>query len=437
MRLDAPPGRLAGVASAGWKAVVAWAPRMSHPATGVLLVLVIVAGVVLRIQNVGYSFHQSFDEPQYISAAHQFLIGDADRGECCHPPLGKLMIGAGMLLVGNNPAGWRFAPLCLGLQCIVLVFLIASSLFRDRRAGWFAAAFMAADGFFLTYSRASLPDMSLACLVLWSMLAAITARGWTGVLACAVLVGLAASIKWVGLLVGLPACVAILLLRRAPWYTIVSFGIVPFVHLAVWMLGLWLIGHPNGVTDVLAEMQRRAQTHLGFEHGVNPLESAWYTWLVLYHPIVIKSSQLGAKIRLAASVGNPVLWVAADVCLLALPVLGAGTALSPRLRERWLTWFDVRYSKALAIVGVTWVSMMLLWFTRRITTYWYHYLTPWGIALVLLAGVVARLDRRFPKAVLSFVVVVLAVFVYFAPVWAEFPISVAAAHRRLIFPLWR
>jgi len=431
------PGRLGSLASSGWKAVVARAPRMSHPATGVLLVLMIVAGVVLRIQNVGYPFRQSFDEPQYVAAAHQFMVGVPDTGECCHPPLGKLMIGVGMLLVGNNPVGWRFAPLCFGLQNIVLVFLIASALFEDRRAGWLAAAFMAADGFFLTYSRASLPDMSLACLVLWSMLAAITARGWAGVLACAVLVGLAASIKWVGLLVGLPACVAILLLRRAPWYAIVSFAVVPFVHLAIWMLGLWLIGHANGVTDVLAEMRRREQIHLGFVHGTNPLESAWFTWLVMYHPIVIKSAQVGAKVRLAASVGNPVLWFAADACLVGLPVLGAAAALSPRWRERWRGWFDARYSKALAIVGVSWVSMMLLWFSRRITTYWYHYLTPWGIALVLLAGVVARLERRYPKGVLSFVLVVAAVFIYFAPVWAEIPISISAAHHRLIFPLWR
>ena len=224
----------------------------------------------------------------------------------------------------------------------MLVYFIASSLFEDRRAGWFAAAFMAADGFFLSYSRAAPPDMSLACFVLWSLLAAITARGWAGVLACAVLVGLAASIKWVGLLVGLPACFAILLLRRAPWYSIVSFAVVPFVHLAIWMIGLALIGHPNGPMDVLAEMRRRGQIHLGFAHGVNPLESAWYTWLILWHPLIVKNARDGAFIRIASTVGNPVLWIAADVCLVALPVLGAAAALSPRWRERWRGWFDVR-----------------------------------------------------------------------------------------------
>ena len=208
-------------------------PTLSHPLTGVLVVVMIVGGVALRIQNYGYPFHQSFDEPQYAGAAHQFMVGTEDVGECCHPPLGKLFIGVGMLLLGHNPEGWRFAPLVFGIQNIVLVFLIASSLFKDRRAGWLAAAFMAADGFYLAYSRASLPDMSLACLVLWSMLAAVSARGWAGVLACALLVGLAASIKWVGLLVGLPACVALLMLKRVPWYSLVSFAIVPVVHLLV------------------------------------------------------------------------------------------------------------------------------------------------------------------------------------------------------------
>ncbi len=57
--------------------------------------------------------------------------------------------------------------------------------------------------------------------------------------------------------------------------------------------------------------------------------------------------------------------------------------------------------------------------------------------MILLAGVLARLDRRYPKRVLMFVGLVLAVSIYFAPVWAEIPISVSAAHRRLIFPLWQ
>jgi len=437
MTSDVSPGRLGRLASAGWKAVVAWAPRMSHPATGVLLALMIVAGVVLRIQNVAYPFHYCFDEDQFVGAAHQFLVGVPDNAECCHPPLAKLLIGTGMLLLGNNPLGWRFAPLCFGLQTIVLVYLLASSLFEDRRAGWLAAAFLAVDGFYLSYSRLAFPEGMLTCLNLWCMFAAISARGWGGVLAAAVLCGLAASIKWVGLLVGLPACFAILLLRRAPWYTLVSFAIVPLVHLGVWMIGLRLIGHASDPMSVWAAIKGRANLHLGFTHHINPAESAWYTWPFLYHPLIVKSSQVGTKVRLASGIGNPLLWVAAHVCFLTLIVTGAAAALRGRWRERWTRWFDVRFTRAFAILAVCWVCMMALWISGRIVTYWYHYLTSWGFTLLLLAGVTARLDRRSSKQVLVFVVLVLAVFVYFAPIWAELPISVSASHRRLIFPLWR
>jgi dolichyl-phosphate-mannose--protein O-mannosyl transferase len=426
--------RLQGRVYSWWKAR---GPALTHPLTGVLLVVMLVGGIVLRIQNYGYPFHQSFDEPQYAGAASQFMVGNQDEGECCHPPLGKLFIGVGMLLLGHNPEGWRFAPLVFGLQNLVLVYLLASSLFRDRRAGWLAAAFMAADGFYLSYSRASLPDMSLATLVLWSLLAAVTARGWAGVLVCAVLVGLAASIKWVGVLVGLPVCIAILLLKRAPWYTLVSFAVVPLVHLLVWMLGLGLIGQANDPVAVVQEMYRRSQIHLGFPLGVNPLESHWPSWLVMYHPIVIKRAFVGETVRLASSVGNPMLWAAADVCLLGLPVVGVLAARSQQVRAKWREFFDEGSTKAVAILGIAWVSMMLLWFTGRITTYWYHYLTPWGIALTLLGGIVARLDRRYPNEVFTLVSVALVFAIWFAPVWAEFPISVSAMRQRLIFPLWR
>jgi dolichyl-phosphate-mannose--protein O-mannosyl transferase len=440
MSADALLDRGRNLARSGWKAVIAWGPRLSHPATGVLLAIMIVGGIVLRIQNVGYPLHYCFDEDQFVGAAHQFLIGVRDTGECCHPPLAKLFIDVGMLLFGNNPMGWRFMPLCFGIQSIVLVFFIASSLFEDRRAGWLAAAFMAADGFYLSYSRIAFPEAMLAGLVLWAMLAAITARGPGGVLVSAIFVGLAASIKWSGFLAALPACFAILILRRAPRSSILLFAVALLVHLGVWMFGLWLIGHPNDPLSVWTAIRERQKLHLGFAHDTNPAESAWYTWLVLYHPLVIKSASTGTTVRLASGIGNPLLWIAADACLLALVVVGAAATVRARWRERWSQWFfdvDVGFSKAVAILAVSWVCMMLLWFTRRIVTYWYHYLSSWGFALMLLAGVVARLDRRFPNRVLIFVLLVLAVSVYFAPVWAELPISLSAAHRRLIFPLWQ
>lgn len=431
-----PPGPSRRSLSSLWKAIAAHGPRMSHPATGVLLVLMIVAGIVLRVQHVAYPLHYCFDEDQFAGAAQQFLTGVPANAECCHPPLAKLLIGVGMLLFGNNPMGWRFLVVCFGVQSVVLAFLIGRELFEDRRAGWLAAAFMAADGFYLAYARLAFSEGFLTSLALWSILAAVTARGWGGVLVSAVLAGLSGSVKWSGMQVVLPACFAILMLRRVPWYSLVAFAAVPLVHLGVWMIGLAMSGQPYGPLAVWHVMRERANLHLGFVHGANPLESAWYTWLVLWHPLIVKNTRDGAFIRIASTVGNPVLWIAADVTLLALLVAGVGAAFSARWRARWRGWFDSSFTRAVAILAVGWVSMSLLWFSRRIVTYFYHYLASWGFAILLLAGVVARLDRRYPKQVLAFVMLVAVAFVYFAPVWAELPISSAAAHRRLIFPGW-
>ena len=60
-----------------------------------------------------------------------------------------------------------------------------------------------------------------------------------------------------------------------------------------------------------------------------------------------------------------------------------------------------------------------------------------GFAIVLLAGVVAKLEQRWPRAVLVFVALAILMATYLAPVWGEFPLTEQEANRRLIFLPWR
>ena len=56
-----------------------------------------------------------------------------------HPPLGKYLIGLGMLLFGpDNSFGWRFAVAVLGIATVFLVAVIARSLFRSTLVGTLA-----------------------------------------------------------------------------------------------------------------------------------------------------------------------------------------------------------------------------------------------------------------------------------------------------------
>ena len=421
-RVHALGAALAGVVQAGRRSWQALSP--AERATTAALSIMIVAGVALRIQNIAFPPRFTFDEQHFVPNARRYLVGEADDND--HPPLGKLLIAVGLLLFGDNPTGWRAASLIFGLQSLVVAAALARALFANRRAGWFAAAFFAGDGFFLAYSRTALLDGGLACLVLWSFLAAVTARTWKGVLACALLVGLAASIKWSGGMAVVPAVVAILVLRRAPRWSLLLFAAAPLIHLALWLGTFPLSGRPADPRALLTLMRALLHRHIEIGRLQNPLASPWYTWPVLYHPIVVKLADHGSARRYASSVGNPLLFLSGTLVVVA--TLLAGVVASAR----------ARVTRAAVLLTVGWAALLVPWTIGRGSyTFMYHYLPSYGFALTLVAGLTAQLERRFPRGVLLYVGLALAIGVFFAPVWGEVPIAESVANHRLMFVPWQ
>jgi dolichyl-phosphate-mannose--protein O-mannosyl transferase len=403
-------------------------------ATSWLLMSMIVGGVCLRIQGIGFPPRFTFDEQFFVPNARHYLLGVPDEND--HPPLGKLFIAVGILALGDNPVGWRVASLVLGLQTLVIAYLLAARLFVDRRAGLLAAAFVAADGFFLAYARTALLDGGLACLVLWSLLAAVTARTWRGVLISALLVGLATTVKWSGALALVPVTAVLLWGRRVPRRALALLAVAPILHLGVWLATFPLSGRPLSASGLASHMLALFRHHLDMGKKTNPLASPWYSWPALYHPIVVKLADAGTKRTYASSAGNPVLFGAATLGILATFALAAGRRLGPRRSAAG----DAGHLNLAPFVmlAVAWLALLLPWTVARgAYVFMYHYLPSYGFALVLLAGAVSRAERRAPLVALVFVAVAFAAAAYMAPVWAEFPLSEAAANHRLVFIPWR
>jgi dolichyl-phosphate-mannose-protein mannosyltransferase len=424
---------------AAWRDAVDGWEAMGRPqrVTTLLLAFMIVGGAILRIQGVGYPAHLTFDEQFYGPTMHHILLGVPDLHDF-HPPMGKLLGSIGLLLFGFNSVGWRFMFLCFGLQTIVIVFWLARQIFASRRAGWLAAAFVAADGFFIAHSRTAFIDIMLVCFILWSVLMVVTSRTWRGVAVAGILIGIATSIKWSAAFTLVPATLVVLLYRRVPWHTIFWFGLSPIVHLFIWMAGLHLMGHdssPMAIWKVI--MSSMASLH-GLGSYDNPLMSAWYTWPLLYHPIVVKLSSSGITSRYASSLGNLVFWFPAAFLVIALP-LGRGlVAWRARWRKYWPSFFDASFTKAVMVLAAGWVALQSLFMVSMGKhSFFYHYLSPYAFAIILLAGVVAKLERRWPRAVLAFVILAIVVAIYFVPVWGEFSLTLPEANRRLIFLPWR
>jgi dolichyl-phosphate-mannose-protein mannosyltransferase len=440
--------RAQGIAAALAAAVQEWrrswqALSRAQRATTVILSSMIVAGIVLRVRGIAFPPRFTFDEHHFVPNARRYLLGEIDDND--HPPLGKLLIAVGILLFGDNPVGWRAASLIFGLQSLVIAAALARVLFANPRAGWFAAAFFAGDGFFLAYSRTALLDGGLTCLILWSLLAAVTAETWRGVLACALLVGLAASVKWSGGMAVVPAVAAILILRRAPRWSLLLFAAAPIMHLALWLATFPLSGRPADPRALLTLMHELLRRHIEIGHSQNPLASPWYTWPVLYHPIVVKLADHGTGRRYASSVGNPLLFFSSTLVVVA--TLQAGVAAVVRARKAGLRVsamllgylsFLPPVMRAATLLTIGWLALLAPWMVGRGSyTFMYHYLPSYGFALALVAGAAAHLEQRFPRAVSIYVGLALAIGVFFAPVWAEFPLAESVANYRLMFLPWQ
>ncbi|WP_286278154.1 dolichyl-phosphate-mannose--protein mannosyltransferase [Naasia aerilata] len=109
--------------------------------------------------NLGYEgkWPQGFDDATF-NAGH--VWGFTSEAEyVAHPPLGKWLIGLGMLLFGpTDPFGWRFSVAVAGTLAVLLVALIGTTLFRSVTLGTLAAALFAVDGHAIVLSRVSLLD---------------------------------------------------------------------------------------------------------------------------------------------------------------------------------------------------------------------------------------------------------------------------------------
>lgn len=164
----------------------------------ILPLLVTVIAGVLRFTNLAHPDQLIFDETYYPKDAYSLLesgyerrwdedVNDAfARGEAeplegaayvVHPPLGKWLIGLGMLAFGpDNGVGWRFSAAVAGTLSVLLVALATQHLLRSVSLGAVAGLLLAVEGHHLVMSRIGLLDIFLSFFVLAAFAALLADR---------------------------------------------------------------------------------------------------------------------------------------------------------------------------------------------------------------------------------------------------------------------
>ncbi|PZR08641.1 MAG: hypothetical protein DI536_24365 [Archangium gephyra] len=418
-----------------------WAVKPIDAVAAVLLS----CGVALRAVRLSFPGQMMFDELHFVENARNYLAGKPDWND--HPPLGKLILAASIRLFGDQSLAWRLPLLVAGLLTIALAGVAVARLFKDVRTGVLAAALIAADGFFISYSRAGLLDGFLVACAAAALL--IVTLRWTLLTAVALglVCGVACSIKFSGVSLVATSMVALLLLRDVSWRMRVGSAalisvVTVLVYFVVFGLGLSLTGKSGAPPSVVTETLGLLKHHAAATSMTHPFTSAWPTWFLPTRPIIMGVFREGGGLRTLTTLGNLAVWWPAMVLAASLTGLvawrGVGATLQAREGASWGPGaFLDAHGREVLLLGAGALLFVAPWMLSRRDSYIYHFLPAYLFFTVLLGAYVGWVARTRRSAALVFVAVVLVVLAFYAPAWSFGLITDAGFDARFVLPGWR
>ena len=389
-------------------------------------------GVIWRLVDLNYPPGFSFDEHHFVRNARNYISHQPDWND--HPPLGKLLLVPGILLLGDEGLGWRISSALIGLGLVALAGFNAAKIFGDRRVGLFTAAFVAIDGFFISYSRTALLDTPLTMFMYAALALMLSGRSLWWFAGAAACVGLAVATKWTGVCVILLAPWLLMRARRAPLHAAWMFAIASLVYVAICALALLITRQPISLAGMMGTNMELLRHHAGFTVWDNAASSRWYTWPLLIHPFLLHYAEVAPfTVRATSTVGNVLLWFGTTAALLAA-LAGLPRTLRALRRTRALR-AALERPAALIVAGMAALTLPFILTHRQ--SYIFHYLGAYGLGLGLLADRLVGLERRWSGAALAFLGSATIISLWYAPIWTNALLTHDGFLQRLPFPGWR
>ena len=423
--------------------------------------LVFVGSLALFVWGLGAAHDIYFDETWYVPTARALIKSGAMMHQE-HPPLGKLLIAAGMRVFGDNAIGWRAMSALFGSLTLVGVLIWSYALLRNLGQALWASAITLFDSIVYVQARIAMLDIFLMAFCAFA-LAFFTlslketkspAKSCVYALLMGVSLGLASACKLSGLflLCGILAArllIGLLRLWRArfedaretdffapdawaaltPVNTLLALGAAPL--LAYFLAYLPQLVHEGSILEFFAAQQRMIAIMIG-KSATHPYSSLWFEWPAMTRPVWYLF-HVGGPRAVAWSAANP----AQAIVALANPlVLYAGEAAILVAAWRWIARREVDAM----IVTVGFFSQYLPWAINPKGLEFFYYYFPSLLCLgPALALVFFRGGSRLGNwLALGFLALAGLAFVFYLPVLsAQFPVDPSGFSERIWFDSWR
>ncbi|HWK41667.1 MAG TPA: phospholipid carrier-dependent glycosyltransferase [Croceibacterium sp.] len=372
-----------------------------------------------------------FDEIHYLPAARTLLeLSHPLNRE--HPPMGKELIAAGMLLAGDNTLGWRIMSALFGVL----------TLFAAMRAMWFASqsrfatlatGVLIATGFGLfVQSRIAMLDifmLSFAMVGIWMCAGAVrhnrSAR-WRLPIA-GVALGFAVACKWNAAPIAMLPGLAFLVVRAhaARWRLLTSSKGAPVEGMSLIEAGLWLgllplvaycaaywpfLLYEKGSIEPTGLLALHVKMLELQEQVIKPhtYMSTWWQWVLNWRPIWYYYEVGDGAQRGVLMIGNPLTMLA------GLPAVA------------WCLYAGVRRGRTDALaVALLYLAALGMWIIApKPVQFYYHYLLP---SCFLLAALALALDAMWRRGwrwqALGVIAGSVAMFAVFYPILSAAPLA--------------
>ena len=381
-----------------------------------------------------YKNSMYFDEIYHSRTAYEHLHR-IEPYETTHPPLGKVIISAGIAIFGMNPFGWRIMGGIAGVLLIPTMYVLARGLFRSRKGGLLAAALIFLDFMPLVQSRIGTVDTYAVLFILLSyhFMNRFFQRNKTGsplgtlllpFALSGVFFGLGASVKWVGVYSGAGLAVIFFYSMLRRYYEgrrmqekvatggrkgkathadidlesarrlegravggmlaagVLFFMLVPgVIYLLTYIPFMLVPGPGHGVANVI-QFQKFMYDYHSKLVATHPFASTWWEWPIIRRPIwyYAGSGLEAGQIASIVSMGNPLIWWAGIPCVVAAFIAA------------WR-----RKERSMQIVTIGLLSQYLPWVGITRLTFIYHYYATVPFLMLCIVYVMLRLPERLGR----------------------------------------
>lgn len=408
-----------------------------------------------------YMTETMFDEVYFTKTAQQYLNRQWPY-EWTHPPLGKIIISAGIAVFGLNPFGWRIMGVLFGTLMIPVIFLLGKKMF-DSYIGGFSAAFLFTFDF-LHFSEARLGITDtyvvffslLSHLFFFIYLSGVVKKGLknTSVVSLFlsfVFFSLGFATKWLvlfGFLGGLMMLVALRFsevvrskgdfsnklytLFDHPYAYVVAFVFVSLCLYFVTYVPDMLAGRTlMNVFEVQGAMYSYHAGPIGLDH---PYSSPGWSWPIIGRPVWLYVSNLPGDLRSSVSLfGNPAVWWVGFAAIVALTGFAVYRVVVG-LKSRRVPVFEV----PVAFLSVVFFAQWLPYAFVSRGLFLYHYYVNVPIICLGSAYFISKYwHNRWMKVVaIIYFILVVALFVLFYPVISGMPVLSSVTESLRWFEQW-